>query len=254
MESKQIVIEFLKTWSAHIIAFVALIQPWIIGIWKYFFRQGHIDIYETGAIEIGYSMFGATIGLHGTLRAVHRDKFVRRITLTVIKHKDKSEHNFEWGVFRKGPYFLDLRRAIFELPSGFMLLTSQPYRYDILFQDMALQQEIRPHLEKVSQAWILAQLTSTTYDQFSKGTVHVNAYTALDRLIYWDAGSYTLKMSVWTTRPEQDFSKEWSYELTEKDVKSIRLNVVRMLRDTCLPPRIMIPYNFANVEYKPSAR
>lgn len=54
---------FLKLWGALIVAFVALAQPWIITLWRHYFRRGQIDIYETGQIELGYAEFGPTIGL-----------------------------------------------------------------------------------------------------------------------------------------------------------------------------------------------
>ena len=84
---------FLKGWGSLIVAAVALVQPWVIGLWKKFFRPGTIDIHETGTIEVGYSGFGPTIGLRGTLRAVHRDQFVRDIQLAVAKLKDDSKHS-----------------------------------------------------------------------------------------------------------------------------------------------------------------
>src|ERR1700682_1369881 len=91
---------FLKGWGSLIVATVALIQPWIIALWRKAFRPGSIDIHETGTIEIGYSSFGPTVGLRGTLRAVHHDQFVRIIDLTVIKEKDAARHFFPWVVFR----------------------------------------------------------------------------------------------------------------------------------------------------------
>src|SRR5438552_10322360 len=91
---------FLKGWGSLIVAVVALIQPWVIALWRRFFRPGTIDIHETGTIEVGYSGFGPTIGLRGTLRAVHRDQFVRDIQVAIAKVKDGSKHSFEWVVFR----------------------------------------------------------------------------------------------------------------------------------------------------------
>jgi len=40
--------EFLKSYGTIIIATVALIQPWLLALWKKYFRQGKIEIYHTG--------------------------------------------------------------------------------------------------------------------------------------------------------------------------------------------------------------
>ena len=139
---------------AAIIATIALLQPWVVALWKRFLRQGTIDIHETGTIEVGYSSYGATIGLTGTLRAVHRDQFVRSIELTVVKGKDSSQHFFNWGLFRSGKLTIGRESEMtVELPSGFMLTTREPGRYSTLFVDSALQAEIRPHLTRVVEAW-----------------------------------------------------------------------------------------------------
>ena len=71
--------EFLKGWGSLIIATVALVQPWMIALWKRFVRPGTIDIHETGTIEIGYSSFGPTIGLRGTLREIGRASCRERV-------------------------------------------------------------------------------------------------------------------------------------------------------------------------------
>lgn len=146
-------IDFLKGWGSLIIAGIALIQPWLIATWKRFFRQGEIDIHETGGIELGYNNFGPTIGLNGTLRAANRDQFVRSISLTITKMKDNSRHTFEWGLFRSAKLSSSgTQEMSFELPSGFMLTTAQPHRYSIQFYDAMAYAEVRQHLDKLREA------------------------------------------------------------------------------------------------------
>ena len=64
-------VDFLKIWGTLIIALFALIQPWIRAIWKKLSWQQEVDVFETGSIEIGFSSYGPTVGLQGTLRSVH---------------------------------------------------------------------------------------------------------------------------------------------------------------------------------------
>src|SRR3989339_1799575 len=96
------ILSFLKEWAplAAWSAVVALIISYIIMIYRSYFIKPKIEIYETGFIQVGYSQFGPTIGLLGTIRALHKDCFIPAIRLRVNKNKDSSIHDFVWFVFR----------------------------------------------------------------------------------------------------------------------------------------------------------
>ena len=64
---------FFKAWRVEIVAWLALLLPGLRALWRRFVKPGTVDIYQTGTLEVGYCTFGATIGLHGTLRARDRD-------------------------------------------------------------------------------------------------------------------------------------------------------------------------------------
>ncbi|MFH1709378.1 MAG: hypothetical protein ABIF71_15880 [Planctomycetota bacterium] len=85
-----------------VIAVVALLQYWLIPLFKWFFFPGRIDIYETGNLEAGFCELGPTIGLTGTLRATGADMFVRRMKVVVTDAQNKH-FEFEWNVFRNRP-------------------------------------------------------------------------------------------------------------------------------------------------------
>ena len=48
---------FLEKFGALIVAIIALIQPWTILLWKKFIKQGKVEFFETGNLEIGFSSF-----------------------------------------------------------------------------------------------------------------------------------------------------------------------------------------------------
>lgn len=220
------------------IAVIALIQPWVIAIWRRFFRQAQVDIHETGLIEVGYSGLGPTLGLHGTLRAIHRDVFVSRISLVVTRERDNARHEFAWSAFREGlgP------QVVLSLPASFLTTTSQPHRANILFSDIETRQEIQGDLVGVREAWqdrvLVANFpfdeeeASRLYEEFLGDDVHVRAHTEISRRCYWDAGRYGLEMTISTSRPNRTFQKSWSFELTEQDAELLRRNTVSILRTT----------------------
>ncbi len=268
-------ISLLKSYGILLVAVVALIQPWILSLLKRYFRKGKIEIYETGYPEIGYSLFGPTIGLYGTLRCINQDLFVRTIQLELGKQKDSSKHIFEWGIFRDEKITIGGKQeSTLELPYAFMLSTSLPNRFNIQFHDRQVQSDMRQVINKLSEKWFhaVAELESgrlklpesqnrsflseakdpyqALYEQFSKDQTHVKAYTSLDRMCYWEAGKYALTMNVLTSESDQAFEKSWSFTLNEQEVDSIRFNVIKLLQDTCgqRPPNVQ--FFFALPKYE----
>lgn len=249
-------VEFLKQWGTLILATTALVQPWLIGLYRRFFRRGTIDIFNTGTIEIGYSDFGPTLGLHGTLRARHRELFVRVVSVDVEREVDHARHRFEWAAFRAVRMVISRPTEVaVALPAGFMLMTTQPFRYNIIFNDAILQQgTIAPILERVRTAWLAAlghalggplstnptqaaaqvtQASGAAYPAFQASHVHVNAFTELGQHFYWTPGWYRLTLEVRTANPELVFPRSWRFELTQQQSQALRGNALRMVQGAC---------------------
>jgi hypothetical protein len=266
--------EFLKAWGTLIIAFLALVQPRAAAAWRRYVRPGTAEIYQTGTIEIGYSGFGATIGLHGTFRARYRDCFIRSVRLDLVKERDRSQHRFEWALFRSYRFVSGRQQEVaFELPAGFMLLTSQPYRYNILFTDTLLQNDIRSTLDPFREAWnqftldslppglrqpqtdpasiqqAVGEVQRRVYPQFAQDPRHVDAFTRIDRHLYWEAGRYRLTMHVETAHPDRRFTQSWSFELTDQHVRTLRFNSIKIIQEAC--GQFIGQYNFIYPPYQP---
>jgi hypothetical protein len=242
----------MPSWGSFIVAAVALLQYWIIAAWRRYFRPGTLDIHETGPIEIGYSRYGPTIGLYGTLRSVHRDIFVRDALLVVRRLRDQSQHRFDWAWARSG--------TATELPAGFLVPESQAQRYNLIFADVDTREDIGRTLAPVSEDWVQEIVANPPQDDaaryalyggFSNTQVHVNAHAELTRLSYWDDGDYELLLEIHTTRPDKTFTKSWRFSLTQNDESLLRLNAIPVLRQTVGFDDV--PLNFAFPLYQPPA-
>ncbi|HEY0319350.1 MAG TPA: hypothetical protein VGC66_00105 [Pyrinomonadaceae bacterium] len=247
------------TWTL-VVAVIALVQPWVVGAYKRLFKAGAVDINETALIEVGYSPFGATIGLQGTLRSRDRDLFIKFINLTLVKQRDNSKYQFDWVVFRTAKTIIGQSGEVaLDVPSSFMIATAQPHRYNIVFSDTKLFQEIRPTLEGIRQSWLtylqgigqsdeleeyltsanpalkrkLLKSLKRSYDKFSILPEQVNSLTILEKAFYWEPGIYRLSIHVGTTRPDRHYSKSWSFTLLEADVNNLRNNVITIMEETC---------------------
>ena len=264
-------VDFLKIWGTLIIALFALIQPWILAIWKKVSWQQEVDVFETGSIEIGFSSYGPTVGLQGTLRSVHNDAFISSIKLHVVREKDRLQHTLDWGVFRSSAFPFNTNDASFELCRSFLLSQQFPSTYNIQFWDRDTQNELGPLLEQTRSAWTnrcmtqgwqeimkkvadaaggadeLHQLTRSLYSEFSKEKLHVDVYSAIQRLFYWEPGDYTLDMIVTTSRPRHKYKRRWKFELLAKDADSLRCNIIAAVDEACSQQQFN--YSFAYPHY-----
>lgn len=246
-----------------ITALLALFQPWIVILWKKYFWKGKIEVYRTGNVEITYGVFGPEIGLTGTLRALDRDIFVKDIHLELIKDKDSSKHSFNWGLSRSHKITLgDKKPSETELPYGFLVSPSLEKRYNILYQDLETESDMREVIKNVADEWYdseegRASLTNTSnaepvepgtneaairyslYNEFRKGNrIFLESNDKLRRMFYWEAGSYSLKMEVKTSNPDQSFMEKWTFSISETQEKRLLLNVLNILDSACgfFPP------------------
>ena len=257
-------------WGPWIISAIALVQVWIIAIFKRI-KKPIVEIYESGNIEVGYSGFGPTLGLLGTMRSLHKDAFVERITATLTKLKDHSVHSFSWRAFRPSTISLGTTEPFrFEVASSFLLTCNNPFKYNIFFVDESFTAEISPKVLDVSQKWVEYRtrklnelkkqypdnfnmlldnpmLDQTIYDEFSESRALTPAYTILDRACYWEPAEYTLSLQITTAKPNRIFKKAFSFSLSEDDVKLLHLNTITILRTMC---GFNDKFNFASPEYK----
>lgn len=263
------------TWTAiaAIVAFVALIQPWLLALWQRLFRRGTLDIYETVTIEIGFGGFGPSIGLMGTLRAIHKDMFVQSIKLHVVKEITLTTHDFEWRAFRDPKLSFATRsgqssEVSFEVPAGFTVSSLQSHRFNVVFSDQAAVQPAIPIFQKLQQEWIsrmqkldlqtsytntlrqpavVAKLRRALSD-LSVSPTYEDAVNTLNKLNYWDAGKYHLTMIVETARPHKTIRKSWSFTIPENELSNLQNNVVLTIQEALVPSGvefgfIYVPYN-----------
>jgi len=268
-ETEKGLLDLLKDY-APLVAYAALAQPWLVWVWKQYVRRGKVDIYETGTVSVGFTQWGATIGLNGTLRATERDLFIRTIKVEVIKERDRSHHSFEWGLFRDPTMSSD---AVLELPAGFMLSTANPYRYNIMFYEPQLKEEITPYINSVRDSWTQTVLDSGArellqqgsnvqqqdvselqnrlnqqYTNFKSQALYLTPFREMERKCYWEPGRYLLKMSVYTEKPDRVHNSEWHFSISEQDARRLRNNTSMILDNAC--SRGNFQYNFSESQYE----
>jgi hypothetical protein len=263
------------------VAILALVLPWIVGLYKRLFRSGTVDIYETGMLEIGYSGFGATIGVMGTLRSRDRDMFIQRVFLTLTSPAGGAPQKFEWSAFRTTKTVLGQTGTIIgqvgqtgevsvDVPASFMISAIQPHRYNIIFSDTRLFQQMQSMLQNLVRSWRpfvqanvgeiggatdpqaqrkLLQAVNRAYDKFSNTPEYVAALAEIERLFFWIPGVYKLTIHIDTARPSRHYSKTWAFTLSELDVNNLKQNYSAILDEACGLPLSTGQYNFVYAPY-----
>ncbi len=259
---------WLQQWGTLAIAFIALIQPWVLFFYRKFFKRPVVEVFEAGNIEIGYSAFGPTVGLNGTLKVDNKDVFIRGIEVEVVRLHDHSTHHYEWSLFRSNKVRLSqLSDMEFELAAGFVLSPSQPHRYNILFVESKAQQDLLTDLQPFTKEWndfllqrlseevkkfpnVLPadQLRLAIYEEFFQTKIHSDTFAKLERSRYWDPGEYSITMTVNTSSPNETYPSSWTFSIDEANATMLSYNTLEILRTVCGSGTGI--WNFANCQYK----
>lgn len=257
--------KIFNTYIVPIVAFLALFQRLIRFLFRKTFIKGRLDSYPVGNIDIGYSYFGPSIGLHGTLRCFNREFFIYLIDLEVLKLKDGSKHIFEWSAFRTQSITLAGEKLEIRLPYGFMLNKLQSMAYNILFVDKDSRDEIGKALVKVAQQWNKKaikipikkdmnewnrRIWKEYFDKFVNTSVYRRAHQKLIQLCYWTPGEYIIKLKIHTTERKDAIVKQWRFHLPEDCEEDFGTNVNEMLKSRCRIPPFQEHYYVVYVNYE----
>jgi hypothetical protein len=237
------------------------------------FKRGTIDIYETSRIEVGYSGFGATIGIMCTLRARDRDMFIQWAKLSLLNNKDGSRREFSWSAFRTPKISVGMNtgqsaEVALDAPFSFLVSSLEPYRFNTIFSDDTLIAAARPVVEAVRKDWLvcvqklelsgaildpgsqqaLMKKLRRAFDLFSATPGYQDALERLKALYYWAPGSYQLTLEIQTARPNRTHKKSWPFTLLD-DVNGLENNVYAILEEVCGLPLTAGGYIFASASY-----
>jgi hypothetical protein len=250
---------------AAIIALIALFRPDVARlIARYRLR---LDVHPAAAsrVEVGFSNFGPTIGLQGTIRAIGTDAFITTARIIIERVADHLRHEFDWAVFRQLALSASSQQGV-ELASGFALPMQSPRRFNVQFHDTATAQRYNQALIDLHQLWVTYLqgqgiiLANTQpgqirplYDTFhtAENAKIASLYQLVEREFYWIEGTYRLTFLVRTSRPEREFKFDHTFDLTAGESASLRLNAIGCLLAACNVPDVI--FNFAYARYAAAA-
>lgn len=224
------------------ISIVALFRPEISSAIRRIFTT--IDFFPEHKLEIGYSLFGPTIGFVGSLRAIHGDQFVTEIGAELTRRHDNATYKFRWIVFRSNRVTQKLEEI--EMASAFLLPNGQTSQKNVLLHDQGTNRRIQAELltlrrefqdsltaeEKIKTSLDKALLIQAASKFLLNSSKAQSALTTLLSNFYWQEGSYDLVICIRTSRPDKSIKKRYSFSLRGEEIESVRANVFCIQMET----------------------
>lgn len=264
--------EFLMTYGSLIIAAIALIQPWVLALWKRYVQRGYIEALPAGNLEIGFSTFGPTVGLLGALRSHNRDAFVNEMCVKVTRTADKASRTLKWRAVRSNEMTIGgLAQVQITFASGTPVRADAPFKYNILFSQDAFLADQRTLAQQLMQHWhsfvqatiqglaadvrnqVLADtqnplVTEMFFAQFNlTDDCARDLREALAREFYWSPGEYEIELTVDVGQPMRSHIRRWKFTLDTNEVDNLEKNKDLCIRELC---GLATQYNFANPMYQ----
>jgi len=218
--------------------------------WKEFLPKPKLKHYVSSVIEVGFTQYGPTLVISGTLTTTSKVMFIQEISVILERKRDGSRHLLNWFAFLPHSYnFQGLKGIDLKMAAKFMV-TPEPYKYHIVFSDQDRYAYIKPVLTTIKEEWgkILQdhphQNQEELFAAFLQEPVAITSLKELQKMSYWETGEYDVIINVATVKPKQDFQVKKSFRMTEDDIRGLKHNPVIIAADLCKQP--LANYSFAS--------
>jgi len=242
---------------------VALSQL-VLGILSKLGKKPKISFFPGGQIEVGFSIFGPTLTLFGTLRASHADAFVSRIELKLIGPEISSPRIMEWRVFKPYTFGFAPQAAEqqYELVSAFLLSPLTSFKNSIVFVDDPFIEAHTSKIVSIQSLWEefnkeagnpeAPAVLPKRFDAFYKTPEVQQVVADLERVTYWKAGEYRLDMRIHTSNPDKTHTFPMTFHLSEENADILDSSLKRVAQLMCgLEVSIRYVYSKLNTDNKP---
>lgn len=216
-----------------------------------FFQKPPLHHHLSDQIEIGYTMYGPTLGVAGRISANNQAIFIHDIALEITNSTHKTAFHFGWFQFRPHKFTIGgLHGLDFKMASKFMVYPQNPHQYNILFSDQKGYASIKPTLLEIKRQWSFHNEliknnpahapSGSIFADFLKAPVTQELLGDLRAACYWRAGEYLLNILVNTRNPNQIFRVQRKFYVNDDEIQLLERNSSNIVADLC---------KISNVEY-----
>ncbi|MBF0102400.1 MAG: hypothetical protein HQK77_15970 [Desulfobacterales bacterium] len=236
---------------------LVFISKFIIEILERIGKKAKIHIYPAGKLEIGFSQYGPTIALCGTMRAQKIDAFIAKIAIRVARKDSDFARLMDWRAFK--PYVLGLipdNEIKLELASAFLLNINSPFKCNIVFVDDPFIAKYSVLIPKIQSLWetyknnqdeeALSNL-GASFEQFLKTEEIRDIIVTFTDAFYWEPGSYSLEMFIHTSNPDKIHKTLFAFDLSIQQTGLLKENIIKIIQLIC---NIKVNCKYVFSEYK----
>lgn len=222
------------------IALLALVQPWIGKLFRYFFRRLKISFIEPKSIRLFYNKSGAYVSINGVLEAKNRTAIIRDIEVKIIRESDKAELDLDWSTFC-APTFQQIGNNPVITP----VITNEVAHPFLIIKDTVIPVYTEFALANQRESFLLEEiyneidnLTNTIISsnkEFDKAKENIKNsseycgnYETLLQNFYWKTGKYILNYTI-TFNDKEHKTFVFNFELSNDDSELLKKNIENSL-------------------------
>lgn len=261
--------EFAKNYGTLTIAVYGVMQLWIISFYKNVLKRPRLSNIRAGKVELGYSEYGPTMGIAGTLLVDRKSLVIANATVKITRKRDGMTHLFTWNAFRNPELLLIASKdPKIEMAYAFLLREGTPHRYNIFFSDVSTQASMATHAQAHRDEWHdyrykneevtkerirsegmsedgAIELLAQEFDKISKTKMAL--WDITNRNCYWEPGEYSAILEIKSDKDKSVWSEQFRFIIAESHFKSLQLNCVAIEKNIRTENA---RFNFAYLDYE----
>ncbi len=217
-----------------------------VDVWRNFISKPRLNTFVSDVAEVGYSHYGPTFAVSGTLTAENKFVLVYNICTEITNTNKKTAHFLDWFAFRPTHHVMgNFSELNLSMASKFTIVSGKPLEYNVLFIDNVRFAEMKPLLSAVKDTWEKflpmaennkeepEERSKAAFAEFLKLEIVTEATERLKSLTYWEPASYLVKIRVTTKNPKQVFDTEKSFLLDEPSAQLLSNNATKIIANIC---------------------
>jgi hypothetical protein len=251
---------------AIVISFVALAQPWVIALYKKYWRRRALVIVPSGRLEVAFSLpFASNLTIKGSIYSKNRASLIRTMNVSVQHEQTDYTRELKAHLLRdpKLTFGSNVMTASAEMAgaihidedeiasfyitfidyndfNGFELTAPRTYKKWEDFMAPRLLDYIkkigpRPTDQEKAIAYETAAqpFIETSFSEFLNTAPAQAIANELRALFHWPEGTYRMTLSCEVQDDRHRYAETWRFSMDPLQVGNLQNNVTRMMRDMC---------------------
>lgn len=221
-----------------------------VNVWRNFIIKPRLDSFIAPIAEVGYSHYGPTFAIAGTLTARNTVALIYNICTEITNANKKSAHFMDWFAFRSAQHTMgNFSELELTMTSKFTITPKKIHKYNILFIDNGRFSEMKPLLQAIKTAWAEYLVTAAKdnqpihpgklFSEFQQLRLVADATARLKTITYWEPGHYQAKIRITAENPKQLFDITKYFFLTPEDTETLLNNTPKIIANICQQPQTL---------------